>query len=208
LFSERIALDTLQNLLWDPNPAPGYRLADFKFDATNLASMESARKLYNADDPNLRPFAARGGKLILWHGWSDQHISPLNTIDYFGRVGRTLGTARRDAMLRMFLLPGVGHCGGSDGPGDIPLLAALMAWVEEGTVPTMLVAQRAAPPAMPGGSASGPPARALVPRSRPIYAYPQIARYSGKGSADDATSFAPITPPKLPDLASWLGARH
>lgn len=200
LFSANITLDTLRNLLWWPNPAPDYKLSDLKFDAATLASMEPARQLYNADNPNMSRFAARGGKLILWHGWSDQHISPLNTIDYFGQVGQAMGSARRDAMLRMFLLPGVGHCAGGDGPSDLPLFAAVMAWVEGGTAPDILIAERI-PAATPG---SAP----VSPRSRPIYAYPRVARYLGKGPIETAASFGPVTPPKLPDTIDWLGARR
>ncbi len=203
LFSEKIALDSLQWVMWTPNPAPGYKLSDLKFDAATFASLEPARALYNADDPDLTRFAARGGKLLLWHGWGDQHISPLNTIDYFGRVGRAMGVGRRDAMTRMFLLPGVGHCSGGDGPSDIPLLATLMGWVEGGAAPSEMLAMRATADGLPGVAGS-----ALPPRSRPIYAYPRVAQYLGQGSVDEAASFGPVTPSPLPDIAVWAGARR
>jgi hypothetical protein len=193
IFSEKIALDTIQNLLWTPNPAPGLTLDDFRFTSADFASLDPARRLYNADDPNLAPFAAHGGRLILWHGWSDQHISPLNTIDYFNNVGTAMGAASRDAMLRLFLLPGVAHCSGGDGPSDFPLLMTLMQWVEGGDAPTAIIAQRAPPTA---GS--------LPPRSRPVYAYPMVARYAGKGPVDDAASFRPAPGRAYPAI-DWLG---
>lgn len=208
LGSVRFALDTIQSLLWTPNPPAGYRLSDFKFDAATLASMEDARALYNADNPDLSSFAAHGGKLLLWHGLSDQHISPFNTIDYYGRVGAKMGAKRRDAMLRMFLLPGVGHCSGGDGPSDIPLLATLMSWVEGGAAPEVMIARRPSNNAAPNGAPGIMAAQSnLPPRNRPIYAYPRVARYLGKGSIDSAENFEPVTPSHLPEVASWLGAR-
>lgn len=229
--SAMMALDTVNHLLFTPNRT--YTIADFPFTAQFYADQQTARALYSADNPDLAPLAAHGGKLILWHGWSDPHISPLNTIDYFTRVGRTVGDAQRDGFVRMFLFPGMGHCGGGDGPSEFPLLASLMAWVEDGAAPSVLVAHRERPTAFgqPGG-AFGPPAGAkgpppggpppevvaemqrkqaelarLGPRSRPVYAWPQVAAWDGKGPVDDAGSFHGVTPPPIEGLAQWIGAR-
>jgi len=160
--SEGMALDTINNLLFMPNRT--YSIANFPFTEETLASEEVARELYNADNPDLGAFAAHSGKLILYHGWADPHISPLNTIDYYERVGRKMGAGARDGFLRMFLLPGTGHCGGGDGPSEFPLLAGLMAWVEGGSAPAIMISHRKAPPpsataglpASMGGAPMGP----------------------------------------------------
>lgn len=230
VMSAMFALGTINNLLFTPNPQPPFTIANFPFDAAMFAREDDARKLYSADDPNLSPFAANGGKLILWHGWSDPHISPLNTIDYYGRVGRVMGEGARDKAVRMFLFPGMGHCSGGEGPSEFPLLAALMGWVETGQAPHVLLAHRAAatleglrgPAAAPrGADAKGtlpgvdgpppmimmPPRPVLAPRSRPVFAYPAVARYSGKGSSDDAASFVAADSPPRSDIAVWVGTR-
>ena len=205
IMSARFADDTINHLLFTPNPDPPYTIASFPFTAAMEAREAVARRRYNADNPDLALFAAHGGKLILWHGWADPHISPLGTIDYYDKVGLALGSSRRDDAVRLFLFPGMGHCDGGDGPDAFPLLAALMAWRETGTAPRVLLAHRAtpdeagpppgAPP--PGAPTMGPPprpARAVMPpRSRPIFAYPAVAKFKGHGSPDDAASFIPYT---------------
>ena len=160
IFSGRIALDTVNHLLFTPNPARPWTVADFPFDAAIARRLEPARMLYDADEADLSAFARRGGKLILWHGWADPHISPMNTIDYWDRVGNTIGPAQREGAVRMFLLPGMGHCAGGEGPSEFPLLAALMDWVEGGRAPVAMVAHRA--PGQPALVRSVPawPARA------------------------------------------------
>ena len=194
IFSGMIALETLRGLLFTPNLPRDYALADWRFDTGTLASLEPARALYNADNPDLAPFRAHGGKLILWHGWLDPHISPLNTLDYYARVGRALGTARRDAFVRLFLFPGMYHCGGGEGPNDFPLLAALMRWVEHGEAPQSIVARRDA-------------AAGAAVRTRPVFAYPAVARYRGSGSTDDAASFTRFVPPARDEHYPWAGAK-
>jgi len=229
--SEGFALDTINNLLFTPNRA--YTIASFPFTEETVASEEAARVLYNADNPDLGGFVAHGGKLILYHGWADPHISPLNTIDYYERVGQKMGTAARDGFVRMFLMPGMGHCAGGDGPSAFPLLAGLMAWVEGGTAPAVFVAHRVAPKPMappPGAGHNGPPHAAgdqdgpppemiarmraneaetakLGARSRPVFAYPVIAQYTGSGPVDDASSFRALIPAPVSGISDWVGAR-
>ena len=248
--SANMALDTVNHLLFTPNRT--YTIANFPFTAQMYADEQAARALYSADNADLSAFAAHGGRLILYHGWSDPHISPLNTIDYYSRVGRTMGAAQRDGFVRMFLFPGMGHCGGGDGPSEFPLLASLMAWVEGGKAPEVMVAHRATPTAfgLPGDfkgpppgakgppppGAMGPPPGAgpdgrpaggpppemiaemmrkmdelakLGPRSRPVYAWPQVAQYTGSGPVDQAASFAPVTPPSTGSgISTWIGAQQ
>ncbi len=225
IFSGRIALDAINHVMFTPNPATPYTIADFPFDDAMLARLQPARALYDATNPDLSAFFAHGGKLILWHGWSDPHISPLGTLDYFERIGLKLGKAKRDASVRLFLFPGMSHCSGGDGPSEFPMLAGIMGWVEDGAAPQVMLAHRAGqthegqPTAPSGMMAKGPPPAdgpppgmmppqpKLPPRSRPVYAYPQVAVYTGKGSMDEAASFTAKTPAPVDGLSHWLGAR-
>jgi len=219
--SAHFADDTINHLLFTPNPATPFTPQTFPFTEAMFRAEEPARALYSADNPDLSGFNARGGRLILWHGWADPHISPLNTIDYYERVGAKLGKAQRDAFIRMFLLPGMGHCSGGDGPSEFALLADLMVWVEGGEAPQVMLAHRAGQTAegLPVGISGGPkpapegpppgmfpPRKVLPPRSRPVYAYPQVAAYKGQGAVDEAASFAAKTPPPVNGIAQWIGA--
>lgn len=235
--SASMALASMQYLLWEPRP--GMTLADLRFDEATLATLEPARALYNADDEDLSRFGASGGKLILWHGWSDPHISPMNTLAYHAAVGARLGEDQRNALMRLFLFPAMFHCFGGDGPSSFDVLTPLMAWVEGGKAPERIEAQRMAgpppgmrPPGAPGGmgpggtpaggsGSEGPPAgghgsegppvggpgafregpppgfaptAALPPRSRPVFAYPLVARWTGQGSIDEAANFVAAEP--------------
>lgn len=139
--------------------------------------------LYSATNPDLRPFAKNGGKLILWHGWADQHISPQGTLKYWEQMSAVTGKAGEFA--RLYLFPGMGHCGSGLGPNTFDVLTPLMSWVETGSAPDALVANNTT---------------TLV--SRPVYPYPTVARYKGSGSPSDWTSFVPFTPPPS-DVPTW-----
>jgi feruloyl esterase len=170
-----------------------YRYFVFQDPTWSYASMNLERdvayadqhvgKLLNRMDPDLRPFRDRGGKLIQYHGWADWGITPYNSIDYFNSVVSTVGgstsaEARRAVQdfHRLFLMPGVSHCRGGDGPDVFDGLGALEAWVERGVAPARIEAAKVV-----DGKAV---------RTRPLCPYPEVARYSGSGSVDDASNFA------------------
>jgi feruloyl esterase len=132
-----------------------------------------------ATDPDLYLFVSRGGKLLLWHGWTDGLIPPRNTIDYYEHVANTLGVETTSDAVRLFMAPGVNHCGGGEGPSQIDFLGALERWVEDGIPPERILAAK---PLEEGGR-----------RTRPVCAYPKVARYAGTGSPDDADSFTCVT---------------
>ena len=143
----------------------------------------------NSTDPDLSRFAARGGKLILYHGWNDPAISPLNTIAYYGQVQTTMGADKAADFLRLYMVPGMEHCIGGPGPSNfgqfgVPTakgptfgaFSALEAWVEHGTVPQEIIATKY--------SAAHKPEM-----TRPLCPYPQVAKYAGAGDVNDAGSF-------------------
>jgi hypothetical protein len=130
--------------------------------------------LFDADNPDLSRFAARKGKLLLWHGWSDPGLSPLATIDYYRKV--VARDPKASTYAKLYMLPGVLHCGGGTGPSSVHWLDALTAWVETGAAPARLIATN-----------SGAPSKVTL--SRPLCPYPERAEYKGSGNTRDAASF-------------------
>jgi len=132
-----------------------------------------------AVDPDLSAFQARGGKLLIYHGWNDGGsggaISPLNTLDYFSSVLQRMGT-NQENWLRLFMVPGMGHCGGGPGPSQFNALAALERWRESDIAPAQITAYHVE--------------NNRVTMTRPLCPYPQVAVYAGSGSTNDAANFA------------------
>jgi feruloyl esterase len=123
----------------------------------------------------LKPFASSGGKLLMYHGWSDPQIPAGSSVAYYDRVLQTMGGAAAQQTARLFMVPGMNHCGGGPGTTSFDMLAALEAWVEQGRAPDRIQASRVT---------NGTP-----DRTRPLCAYPQVATYRGSGSTDDAANF-------------------
>jgi len=136
---------------------------------------KAAADLLNATSTDLHELAEAGGKLILWHGWSDSALSALGTIRYYEALERADPKVRDYS--RLFLLPGVLHCSGGPGPDRVDWLDAIAAWVEKSTPPERLLATK------PGSG--GEPEL-----SRPLCPYPQVARYDGSGDPRQEESFA------------------
>jgi tannase/feruloyl esterase len=155
---------------------------DSKWDFRTLnfdKDIEYAEKVDNglnkANDPNLKTFFARKGKLIMYHGWSDQVVPPQHSIHYYDNVEKTVGAQAADS-IRLFMVPGMTHCGGGPGPNTFDSISAIEQWVEKGKAPEQMIASH---------STDG-----KVDRTRPVCAYPQVAKYKGSGSIDDAMNFA------------------
>jgi feruloyl esterase len=165
---------------------PNWDWKTFDFtDPEDFAILVDADARYapilNATDPNLSAFNELGGKLILWHGWADQNIAPRNSINYYNNAVAAVGDeAATQDFLRLFMVPGMGHCSGGTGPNTFNALAALEEWVEKGTAPTQIIASR-----LKDGQ---------VERTRPLCVYPQVAVYNGSGSSDEAANFTCANP--------------
>ena len=130
--------------------------------------------MLDADNPDISRFAKRKGKLILWHGWSDPALNPLATIEYYKQV--LARDPRASEYVRLFMEPGVLHCGGGPGPSDVRWVKVVSDWVENGRAPEQVLATQA--------DSTG-----KLIRSRPLCGFPKRAVYTGKGSTDDASSF-------------------
>jgi feruloyl esterase len=153
----------------------------FNYDTDLETAIARLRPVMDMIDPDLRPFKQCGGKLILFHGWSDFGISPEFTRRYYEAVMDKLGgRAVAEEVSRLFLLPGVGHCRGGTGADQFDALGPLVRWVEEGVAPDDIVASRVID--------------GEVVRTRPLCAYPRVARWTGAGSIDDAANFTCVEP--------------
>jgi feruloyl esterase len=138
-----------------------------------------------SDNPDLSAFKARGGKLILFHGWSDAAITPLATIQYYDAVRAKMGVKSADAFSRLFMVPGMSHCFGGPGTNSFDMLATLDMWVDGGKAPDIVIAAKTD---NDYAGLLGMPAETV--RTRPLCAYPKVAQWDGKGSTDKAASFS------------------
>lgn len=168
----------LRYIMFENDPGPDYDPVSFDLDRYPHG-MEYMRQLVRADNPDLGAFKAGGGKAIVYQGYADAAAIPEMTIGYYEDVRATMGgQAATDEFLRLFLIPGAGHCfePPRHSPDHFDPIAALEAWVEDGTAPDSMLARQ-----LDGNGAEI--------RSRPLCPYPRVARYRGRGSIDDASSF-------------------
>jgi feruloyl esterase len=155
---------------------PDPQLDTTKFDyAKDIAKYNDARVLLNATNPDLRPFRARGGKLLMYFGWADTALPPMMAIDYYLKAVAFNGLHTPD-FFRLFMVPGMFHCRGGVGTDRLDAMTALINWVENGIAPATIIASQAD--------------KGKVVRTRPLCPYPLVARYSGTGSSDDSANFA------------------
>lgn len=161
-----------------------WKLGSLDYDR-DLAFAEERIPHLAAVNRDLTPFKKRGGKLIMYAGWMDPVVPPQDNAAYYEAVARTMGGYDRTKdFFRLFVAPGMGHCSGGPGPNTFDALTALEQWVEKGVAPDTLLATHST-----GGKAD---------RTRPLCPYPQVARYKGSGSIDEAASFSCAAPPAGP----------
>jgi feruloyl esterase len=173
---------------WNPVPV-GYAVDYFKhivfkdpswdpkalnYDAHVAQAATGGNLIFDANNPDMSAFTKRGGKLILYQGWGEPGIPPANLVRYYSEIQSKTDNAK-DAV-RLFMVPGMGHCGGGTGVNTFDMVTPLDQWVTAGKAPSEVPASRVR--------------NGVSDRTRPLCAYPQIAIYKGTGSLDDAANFA------------------
>jgi feruloyl esterase len=161
-----------------PEKDPDYPLSRFDIDQ-DVARTARASQILNANDPDLTAFRRHGGKLVMYFGWADPQLNPLMGVEYYEKTVEKMGSSTGD-FFRLFMAPGMFHCGGGVGPNVFDAATPLLKWVETGNAPEQITATRVVDN--------------KVVRSRPLCAYPQVARYKGTGSIDDAANFSCVRP--------------
>jgi feruloyl esterase len=172
-----LAEGVMKYLILDP-PQPEYDTMKFDYDK-DPALVARWSKLADAKDADLSKFRKSGGKLIMTYGWADQILQPMMGVSYYESVKAKHGK-HTDDFVRLFMMPGVAHCGGGVGPDRHDAVTAVIDWVEKGKAPDQLLVSK-----VTGGQ---------TVRTRPLCPYPQVARYKGQGSIDDAANFSCVAP--------------
>jgi feruloyl esterase len=219
IMSTMAALPVLRYLAF-AQARPDLEIEDLAFTQATLDALRPRHPLFDSTNADLSAFAKTGGKLIMWHGLADPHISPANTVALHKAMIAHLGEANVEAFERLYLLPGVSHCGGGQGPGNLDLLTAVMAWVEQGAAPDVILTSTEGKPStfgQPGFSDDnakdhGPPpmqkldVEPLPAMTRPVYPYPHTARYKDAGDVTSAANWEKGPPAKIVKLREWPGA--
>jgi feruloyl esterase len=149
---------------------PDYNWRDFQLDR-DLPLIDERVGFVDATDPDLREFQQHGGKLLMYHGWQDASITPNTTIQYYESVIQEMGP-EQDEWMRLFMVPGMGHCSGGPGPYEFELLTTMERWREDNRAPDEIPARN--------------PESGLT---RPLCAWPQTAAYDGRGDINNARNW-------------------
>lgn len=168
LFLDQFRYVVYQNTAWD------WKSFDLDRDAVKANAIDK-----DVDEliPDLKAFAKRNGKLLLYHGWADQQVAPGSTVDFYESVLNASSDSERvSEWIRLFMVPGMGHCSGGEGPDSFDKISVMEEWVEQGKTPAEIIASHRT-----AGN---------VDRTRPLCPYPEVARYKGSGSIDDAANFS------------------
>ena len=156
---------------WDP--------ASFNASA-DIDRLESKAVGFEPPGANLKPFFAHGGKLLMYHGWADQQVAPLNSVTYVDAVLNASGKSAAGKSIALYMVPGMGHCQGGAGTAAFDKVAAMQQWIATGRAPAQIIASH---------QTAG-----KTDRTRPLCPYPQVAKYKGTGSTDDAANFSCAAP--------------
>jgi feruloyl esterase len=167
LFLDEFRYIVYQDADWD------WKSFDLERDAAKAHAVD---KDVDELDPHLAAFAKHGGKVLIYHGWADQQVAPGSSVEFYKSVVATSGDSQPSNWIRLFMVPGMGHCSGGEGPDSFDKIGVMEQWVEKGKAPTQITASH---------RVSG-----KIDRTRPLCPYPQMAHYMGSGSIDDAASFS------------------
>jgi feruloyl esterase len=173
-----LAEGVMRYLILDP-PQAEYDAMTFDYDRDVAALVRRWSKLADPKDADLSRFRRSGGKLLITYGWADQILQPMMGVSYYEAVAKEHGRNTAD-FARLFMMPGVAHCGGGIGPDRVDAVTAVIDWVEKNKAPDSLLASKVT--------------NGAVARTRPLCPYPQVARYKGQGSIDDAANFSCVAP--------------
>jgi hypothetical protein len=165
----------MKYIFLDPLPGPEWNYRAFNFDTDPPRTVKNAAKV-NAMNPDLRALKQRGGKIIHYQGWADTAVIAQVSLDYYESVLKKMGDKGTKEFYRLYMIPGMFHCGGGVGCSTVDWLTPMVDWVEHGTAPEKLI----------GSQMQGDETK----RTRPLCPYPEAARYRGTGSIDDAANFS------------------
>jgi feruloyl esterase len=171
-----LAVEVYKYLVFN-DPNWDYRTFDASKDI--VKAEKSIQGLTDSADPNLKAFVARGGKLLIYHGWADPGVPPMGTVNYYKTAVDTVGPKATDS-IRLFMVPGMGHCRGGDGTDSFDAVKAMEDWLAKNKAPERMEASH-----LTAGK---------VDKTRPLCAYPQVAKYSGTGSTNDSANFSCAAP--------------
>ena len=172
-----LAEGTMRYLVFNP-PRADYDYRTFDFDR-DIHLLDDWSKQADAKNPDLSKFRKRGGKLLMTYGWADSILQPMMGVHYYEDATAKNG-ANTPEFFRLFMVPGMAHCGGGIGTDRHDSMTAMVDWVEKGTAPASMMGSRVV--------------NNQVVRTRPLCPYPQVARYSGQGSIDEAANFSCVKP--------------
>ena len=150
---------------WDPKT--------LNYDTHVEQASKDANLVFDATDADISRFTKRNGKLIMYQGWAEPGIPPGNLLKYYEQIQQKTSGAKDS--VRVFMVPGMGHCGGGNGASTFDMVASLDAWREGGKAPQEVNASRVRD--------------GKIDRTRPVCAWPMVAKYKGRGSIDDAANF-------------------
>jgi feruloyl esterase len=172
---------------------------NIEFTSQEFQLLDTMHGLNDPTNPDLRAFAAHGGKLLMWEGWADQGTSPYGTLNYYDAVRGLMGAGAASNFMSLYLIPGVYHCAGGPVAATFDFLTPLISWVEDKSPPGPTVVSY-----LTNGDATSP-----VTRTRTVFPYPSTSVYDGKGDVNAASSYGPGRPTAgVSDVLDWAGLAH
>lgn len=183
------------NYMADWGSGTGITYKNMEFTSASYTALTKLSNLWDPHNPDLSRFAARGGKLIIWHGWADSGASPYMALNYWSAVRKQMGADTASQFMTLYMIPGVGHCNGGINATRTDFLTPMIDWVENGTAPGKVTVN----------FVSTAQTSAIL-NSRPVFPYPSIVKYDGKGNiADESSWVRAAVATGVSDTLTWRG---